>query len=113
MMFFIYSDLKKSLNEAIYAADHGYVGIVADTRGKRLSTDKIEPYEHEQEDVNSVLDWIVQQPRSNGKVGMYGGSYSGFAQWAAVKHPHPSLTTMFPMLLQYPVSVCPWKTMFF
>ena len=29
------------------AADHGYIAVTADTRGKRLSTAPIEPYEHE------------------------------------------------------------------
>jgi predicted acyl esterase len=32
------------------AADHGYVGVTADTRGKRLSPDAIVPYEHEAAD---------------------------------------------------------------
>lgn len=102
LMFFMYSNLKKSISEAVYAADHGYVGIVADVRGKRLSTDEIAPYEHEQEDVNAVIDWIVQQPWSNGKVGMYGGSYSGFAQWAAAKHLHPALKTIVPYVAAIP-----------
>jgi predicted acyl esterase len=33
-----------------------------------------------------VIDWIAAQPWSDGRVGMYGGSYNGFAQWAALKH---------------------------
>jgi putative CocE/NonD family hydrolase len=102
LMFFIYANLQRSLKEAKYAADHGYVGIVADTRGKRLSPDKIEPYEHEPEDVNTVIDWIVQQPWSNGKVGMYGGSYSGYAQWAATKYMNPALKTIVPYVAAIP-----------
>ncbi|MBD1386821.1 CocE/NonD family hydrolase [Mucilaginibacter rigui] len=102
LMFFIYANLKRSLKEAKYAADHGYVGIVADTRGKRLSPDNIEPYEHEARDVNAVIDWIVQQPWSNGKVGMYGGSYSGYAQWAATKYMNPALKTIVPYVAAIP-----------
>lgn len=102
LMFFIYANLDRSLKEATYAADHGYVGIVADTRGKRLSPDAIAPYEHESTDVNEVISWIVKQPWSNGKVGMYGGSYSGFAQWAALKHPHPALKTIVPYVAAIP-----------
>lgn len=102
LMFFIYSNLERSLKEAKYAAAHGYVGIVADSRGKRLSPDIIEPYEHETKDVNTVIDWIVNQPWSNGKVGMYGGSYSGFAQWAAAKHLHPALKTIVPYVAAIP-----------
>ena len=65
--------------------------MIADVRGKRLSPDKIAPYEHEAEDTHAVLDWIVKQPWSDGKVGMIGGSYSGFTAWAATKHRHPAL----------------------
>jgi len=56
LLFFIYSDTKRSLMEAQYAADHGYVGIVADVRGKRLSPDEVTPYEHDAEDVYWVID---------------------------------------------------------
>jgi putative CocE/NonD family hydrolase len=76
------------------AADHGYVAVSADTRGKRLSSDPIEPYEHEAADVNEVIDWIAHQPWSDGRVGMRGGSYSGFTAWAATKHLHPALKTL-------------------
>ncbi|WP_316744931.1 CocE/NonD family hydrolase [Pedobacter antarcticus] len=102
LMFFIYSNTERSLAEAKFAADHGYIGIVADTRGKRLSPDKIEPYEHEARDVNSVIDWIIKQPWSNGNVGMYGGSYSGFAQWAATKYLHSALKTIVPYVAAIP-----------
>ena len=102
LLFFIYSNTARSLAEAKYAAARGYVGVVADTRGKRLSPDPVVPYEHEARDVNSVIDWIVQQPWSNGKVGMYGGSYSGFAQWAAMKYPHPALKTIVPYVAAIP-----------
>ena len=33
---FVERVLSKSLTEAKYAADHSYVGIVADARGKRI-----------------------------------------------------------------------------
>ncbi|ALL08636.1 hypothetical protein AQ505_03060 [Pedobacter sp. PACM 27299] len=102
LMYFIYSDTKRSLMEAKYAADHGYVGIVADARGKRLSPDDPVPYEHEAKDVNLVIDWIVQQPWSDGRVAMYGGSYSGFAQWAAAKYLHPALKTIVPYVAAIP-----------
>lgn len=102
LMFFIYANTARSIQEATYAADRGYVGIVADTRGKRLSPDTVKPYENEVDDVNAVIDWIVAQPWSNGEVGMYGGSYSGFAQWAALKNPHPALKTIVPYVAAIP-----------
>jgi putative CocE/NonD family hydrolase len=89
-------------NEAKRAAAYGYVGVVAYSRGKGLSPDEIVPYEHEVTDVNAVIDWIIRQPWSNGKVGMYGGSYNGFSQWAATKHLHPALKTIVPYVAAIP-----------
>ena len=113
LMFFIYSNLDRSLYEAKYAAAHGYVGIVADTRGKRLSPNPIEPYEHESRDVNTVIDWISKQPWSNGKVGMYGGSYSGYAQWAATKHMNKALKTIVPYVAAIPGQGLPMENNIF
>jgi len=102
LFFTIYSDLDQNLYEAMQSAAHGYVGVVVDTRGKRLSPDPIEPYEHEGRDVNGVIDWIIKQPWTNGKVGMYGGSYTGFVQWAATKYLHPALKTIVPYVAAIP-----------
>jgi uncharacterized protein len=79
-------------------ATKGYVGIVVNTRGKNLSPQEIEPFEHDAEDVYDVIDWISKQPWSNGKVGMVGGSYLGFTQWAAAKKVHPALKTIIPQV---------------
>jgi putative CocE/NonD family hydrolase len=92
----IYANLANARTEAKLAAARGYVGVVSDVRGKRLSPDVIDPYEHDAHDVNGVIEWITRQPWSDGRVGMYGGSYSGFAQWAAAKHLHPALKTIVP-----------------
>ncbi len=81
-----------------YIASKGYVGIVANTRGKRLSPDPIEPLEHDAKDAYYIIDWISRQPWCNGKVGMFGGSYLGFAQWSAMKYMHPALKTAVPQV---------------
>src|ERR1700744_625468 len=113
LMFSIYSNLQRSISEAKYAAAHGYVGVVADTRGTRLSPDPIEPYEHENTDVNSVIDWIAKQPWSNGKVGMYGGSYLGFSEWAATKHMNKALKTIVPYVAAIPGQGLPMENNIF
>ena len=77
--------------EAEELAARGYAGVIAFARGKYQSPDAIVPYEHEGADATAVIDWISKQPWSDGKVGMIGGSYSGFAAWAATKHRHPAL----------------------
>jgi uncharacterized protein len=80
------------------AANRGFVGIIANTRGKRLSKDAIEPFEHDANDAYQIIDWISKQPWCDGKVGMYGGSYLGFSQWSAVKKLHPALKTIVPQV---------------
>ncbi|HEY4324631.1 MAG TPA: CocE/NonD family hydrolase [Mucilaginibacter sp.] len=74
----------------------GYIGMIAFTRGTRFSQNEVVPYQFDGSDCYDVIDWISKQPWSNGKVGMYGGSYGGFTQWAAAKHMHPALKTIVP-----------------
>lgn len=80
------------------AAVYNYVGAVVNTRGKRNSNDENNPFENESQDIYEVIDWVSRQPWSNGKVGMIGGSYLGFSQWAAVKKLHPALKTIVPQV---------------
>ena len=101
LMFDIYSssDMAGRCKEI---ASRGYVGIIADTRGKRLSPDAIEPFEYDAKDAYYIIDWISKQPWCDGKVGMYGGSYLGFSQWSATKYLHPALKTIVPQVAVAP-----------
>ncbi|RQO33738.1 hydrolase [Chryseobacterium sp. KBW03] len=80
------------------AAIYNYVGAIVNTRGKRNSNNVNNPFEHESEDIYEVIDWVSKQPWCDGKVGMIGGSYLGFSQWAAVKKLHPALKTIVPQV---------------
>jgi hypothetical protein len=100
LFFNIYTDF--DLTQAKIAAAHGYIGVAANPRGKRLSPDEPDPYEHEREDSYAVIDWLSKQPWCNGSVGMYGGSYTGYAQWAAAKVLHPALKTIVPYVANNP-----------
>jgi uncharacterized protein len=104
--FTIYAS-PSAVTMARLAAAHGYAGVVAFARGKGTSTDKIRPWAVESEDVNAVIDWIAGQPWSDGQVGMFGGSYEGFVQWAALKHPNPALKTVVPWSAVHPGLVLP------
>ncbi|RYZ41419.1 MAG: CocE/NonD family hydrolase, partial [Sphingobacteriales bacterium] len=84
------------MKEAQDAASHGYAGVVAFTRGSRSTNEVPVLFEKDADDTYDVIDWISKQSWSNGKVGMYGGSYSGFSQWAALKKIHPALKTVVP-----------------
>jgi putative CocE/NonD family hydrolase len=89
----------KSLKEA---ADKDYIGVIAYSRGKRFSPDEIFPYENDANDSYDVIDWISKQEWCNGSIGMYGGSYNGFTQWAACKKMHPALKTIVPYVANRP-----------
>lgn len=80
------------------AATYNYVGTVVNTRGKRDSEANNNPFEDESQDLYEVIDWISKQPWSNGKIGMMGGSYLGFSQWATAKKLHPALKTIVPQV---------------
>ena len=97
LQFSIYPS-KYEVDAAKYSADYGYIGVNVNTRGKRYSNDELNPFEYDGKDIYDVIDWIVKQPWSNGEVGMYGGSYLGFAQWASTKNLHPALKTIVPMV---------------
>jgi len=84
--FTIYVD---SRNFARECAAHGYVGVVAFTRGERRSPGPVTPFRHDGEDAREVINWIAKQPWSDGRVGMYGGTYSAFTQWAAAARQLP------------------------
>jgi hypothetical protein len=99
--FTIYAN-EYNRSEAVHSASEGFVGLVANTRGKRHSPGPVEPYEHDGEDAAAVIDWIARQPWSNGRVGMYGGSYDGFTQWAADKHHPKALTSIMPSVAVAP-----------
>ena len=91
LTFTIYANDEWAWMDAKTMAAHGYGSVVAYSRGKGRSPDPIRPYEHDGSDAAAVIAWAAAQPWSNGKVGMYGGSYSGFTQWAALKQRAPAL----------------------
>lgn len=84
------------------SADKDYVGIVAYARGIRTNLKDYAPYEHEGTDIYDIIDWISKQSWCNGSVGMFGGSYTGFSQWATAKKLHPALKTIVPQVAVMP-----------
>lgn len=84
------------------SADKEYVGIVAYARGIRADLKNYTPYAHEGTDVYDIIEWISNQSWCNGSVGMYGGSYTGFSQWATAKNIHPALKTIVPQVAVMP-----------
>jgi uncharacterized protein len=80
------------------AASQGYVVFIQDVRGRFTSDGEWRPFVHESEDGYDTIEWIASQPYSNGKVGMFGGSYVGATQMlAAISHP-PHLAGICPVV---------------
>ncbi|HYP26739.1 MAG TPA: CocE/NonD family hydrolase [Blastocatellia bacterium] len=113
LVFTIYADDEQYFYEARKMAARGYAGVAAYTRGKGRSPDTPVPYERDGEDARAVIDWISKRPWSDGRVGMYGGSYSGFAQWAATKKLHPALKTIVPYVANNPGDGLPMENNIF
>jgi uncharacterized protein len=107
--FTIYVDPARDLERLEYAADRGYAGVIAYSRGKASSPQQIVPYEDDGNDADSAIDWIAAQRWSNGEVGMMGGSYDGFTQWAAAKFANPHLKTIVPVVPNNPGNGLPMQ----
>ena len=81
---------------AYKAVAAGYVVIIQDVRGRYTSEGEWYPFKHEAEDGFDTIEWAAALPYSNGKVGMFGGSYVGATQMlAAIAHP-PHLAGHLP-----------------
>ncbi|HEV2382962.1 MAG TPA: CocE/NonD family hydrolase [Terriglobia bacterium] len=91
-------DKRGSVDFGLKAAARGYVVIVQDVRGRYNSEGEWYPFKHESEDGHDTVEWAAQLPYSNGKVGMFGGSYVGATQMlTAIAHP-PHLAGIFPVV---------------
>jgi len=76
------------LDWAEFFADHGYAVVSQDVRGRGDSDGDWEPWVNEFADGHDAVEWVAAQPWCTGKVGMLGGSYEGWVQWAtASRHP--------------------------
>jgi putative CocE/NonD family hydrolase len=100
--FTVYGDVLTTLSEERRSASNDYVGITGFTRGKMCSPNNPVPLEHDGVDAATLIDWIAKQPWSDGRVGMFGGSYDGFTQWATTKHLPPALKAIMPSVATAP-----------
>lgn len=67
-------------------ARHGYVAVVQDMRGRWASEGEFTKYSNtEPYDGYDTVEWLAKQPFSNGKIGMWGTSYSAHTASDAAK----------------------------
>jgi uncharacterized protein len=74
----------------------GYVAVVQDTRGAYASEGRYVHYNNDDQDGFDTIEWIVQQPWSNGNVGMWGSSHPGAVQWLLAAGRAPGLVAIAP-----------------
>ena len=80
------------------AAAHGFMVVAQDVRGRYTSEGEWYTFKHESNDGYDTVEWAAALPHSNGKVGMFGGSYVGATQMlAAISHP-PHLAGICPVV---------------
>ena len=80
------------------AAARGYVTIIQDTRGRYSSEGDWYPFKNESNDGYDTVEWAAALPYSDGKVGMWGGSYVGATQMLAAIASPPHLVGIFPFV---------------
>jgi len=81
---------------AAYFVRHGYHVVAQDVRGKFRSEGEALLFVNEAVDGYDAIEWITHQAFSDGIVGMWGDSYYGYTQWAAVSTQHPALRAISP-----------------
>jgi len=80
------------------AVARGFMVVVQDVRGRYTSEGEWYTFKHEIDDGFDTVEWAAALPHSNGKVGMFGGSYVGATQMlAAISHP-PHLAGICPVV---------------
>jgi uncharacterized protein len=87
------------VGEHYYFAERGFVSVRLDARGtgtsEGITTDEYTL--QEQQDGYDAVEWLARQPWSNGNVGMYGTSYSGFTALQVASHRPPHLKAIVPL----------------
>jgi putative CocE/NonD family hydrolase len=95
--------VQELLPRAQYFAAHGYVFVAVSVRGRGDSEGDFTPFSAQDgKDAADAIAWAAAQPWSNGRVGMWGGSYLGYAQWAAAARRPPALRTIVPAAAVFP-----------
>ncbi|MFF2480841.1 CocE/NonD family hydrolase [Paenibacillus sp. NPDC058071] len=80
-------------------ARHGYIVVAQDTRGRWSSEGAFSPYVNEGEDGFDTIAWAAKLPGALPKVGTYGFSYVGAAQWLAAAERPPELACIAPGMI--------------
>jgi putative CocE/NonD family hydrolase len=89
----------------LFFIKHGYAVILVDSRGTGASFGvNRQPWDSEEiKDQSEIVDWIIAQSWSNGRVGGYGTSYAGTtAELLTLSH-HPAVCGVIPRFNEFDV----------
>jgi uncharacterized protein len=89
-------DKTSETNFGLKGVARGYVVIAQDVRGRFASDGQFYTFKNESLDGYDTVEWAAALPYSNGKVGMYGGSYVGATQLLAAIARPPHLAGICP-----------------
>ena len=78
-----------------FLARRGYVVVLQDCRGRFESEGEFYPFVDDGKDGYDAIEWAAAQPWSDGRVGSFGGSYTGIDQYATIVYRPPHLVGMF------------------
>lgn len=78
---------------------YGFACVWQMVRGRGASQGEWQPFVHEGQDGLDALDWIIDQPWSDGNIGMTGASYLGGVQWAVADRLPEEVKTLIPMVI--------------
>ena len=74
-------------------AGRGYVGLNQDARGRYRSGGAFDPFQQEGSDGYDTVEWAAEQPWSDGRVGIFGASYTGATALQGAMQAPPHLVT--------------------
>lgn len=92
-----YSRKARSVRSYLSFRRRGYAVVTEDVRGRYASEGAFSTIDHEGPDGDDTIDWIAEQPWSDGRVSMAGSSYLGMVQWWAAVEDNPHLYAISPM----------------
>jgi uncharacterized protein len=86
-----------------YYVKRGYAYVIVDVRGSGASfgTRRTELASEEIKDGAAIVDWIIGQPWSSGKVGATGGSYVGTSAELLLLNHHKAVKAVAPLSVGY------------
>ena len=87
-------DMMHDVGQDLARRGLGY--LVVDVRGRGDSEGEFRQFVHDAHDGVDVIDWLVEQPWSDGRVILTGGSYTGLNQWLILGEGHPAIVAAMP-----------------